>query len=84
MDRPPVSSVEKKWRLFRAWAGGQNIADEYLGPVPKEDRWQDLSFVVRGPAVVPFIELFRSDWLFASNEDLHLHPEAGCSDFAIS
>jgi cardiolipin synthase len=64
----------------RAWAGGQNIADEYIGPGTKNERWKDLSFVVQGPAVIPFMEVFRSDWLFASDEDLHLHPEAVCAN----
>lgn len=64
----------------RAWAGGQNIADEYIGPGTKNERWKDLSFIVQGPAVVPFMEIFRSDWLFAGDEDLHLHPEAVCAN----
>jgi cardiolipin synthase len=47
-------------------AGGTNIGREYMGPYPDPKRWQDLSFVLEGPAVRFFLEIFRSDWLFAA------------------
>ena len=34
----------------RVFAGGRNLADEYLGPTPNPKRWADLSFVLDGPA----------------------------------
>ena len=57
----------------RVWAGGQNIAGVYIGPRKRKNRWQDLSFVLSGPAVAPFVEIFHSDWLFAAEE--HLEPQ---------
>ncbi len=56
----------------RVWAGGQNIAGVYLGPHKEKSRWHDLSFILQGPAVAPFVEIFHSDWAFAVNE--HLLP----------
>ncbi len=58
----------------RVWAGGQNIACVYIGPHKQENRWQDLSFILQGPAVVPFIEIFISDWFFAADEFLKPRP----------
>jgi cardiolipin synthase len=49
-------------------AGGTNIGLEYIGPTPLPDRWCDMSFVMDGPAVDIYNEVFLSDWLFASGE----------------
>ncbi|MCH2162202.1 MAG: phospholipase D-like domain-containing protein, partial [Phycisphaerales bacterium] len=54
----------------RVFAGGTNIASEYLGPTPKADRWKDLSFVLEGPAVTHYCEIFCSDWAYAADENL--------------
>ncbi len=54
----------------RAIAGGMNIAEEYMGPTPLATRWRDLAFVVQGPAVVTYDQIFRADWEFASGEKL--------------
>lgn len=64
------------------WAGGQNIAKEYIGPRPQLKRWKDLSYTIQGPTVLPFVEIFHSDWLFASEEELQLHPESTCTNSA--
>ncbi len=53
-----------------AMAGGTNIAEEYIGPSPKPGRWLDLSFVLEGPEVGMYSEIFRLDWEFASGETL--------------
>ena len=58
----------------RAWAGGMNVAHEYLGPTPDAARWRDLAFRLDGPAVATYAALFRSDWAFASRAAL---PHAG-------
>ena len=42
-----------------AWAGGRNIGAGYLTPGP--DEWRDLSFVVTGPVVHRYAEVFASD-----------------------
>ncbi len=52
----------------RVIAGGTNVASEYIGPVPRPDRWRDLAFFLEGPAVAHYAEIFRSDWHFAAGE----------------
>jgi cardiolipin synthase len=47
-----------------------NLSGEYMGPTPDPKRWRDLSLVLTGPAVSELAELFRSDWKFATGEDL--------------
>ena len=54
----------------KVFAGGTNIASEYLGPTPLADRWKDLSFVLEGPSVVNYCEIFCSDWAYAARENL--------------
>lgn len=51
-------------------AGGTNIAEEYIGPTPKDGRWADLSFLLEGPEVGVYAEIFRLDWEFVSGEVL--------------
>jgi cardiolipin synthase len=53
-----------------AMIGGMNLSGEYMGPAPDPKRWRDLSLVLEGPAVGDLAELFRSDWKFATDEDL--------------
>ncbi len=52
----------------RVLAGGANIASEYMGSDAKTGRWRDLTFVIEGPSVVRFVELFRADWQYASGQ----------------
>ncbi len=54
----------------RVFAGGRNLADEYLGPKPSETRWADFSFVLDGPAAAHYDEIFLSDWEYSSKEKL--------------
>jgi cardiolipin synthase A/B len=54
----------------RVFAGGRNLANEYLGSKPDPSRWADLSFVLDGPAAAHYGEIFRYDWEFASREKL--------------
>jgi cardiolipin synthase len=58
----------------RVIAGGTNIAREYIGPKPFKDRWLDLSFIMEGPAVHFFCEVFNSDWHFSHGKWLELLP----------
>lgn len=46
----------------RVWAGGRNVARQYLGPAPTAGRWYDLSFRIAGPAVEKYVNTFQSDW----------------------
>src|SRR6516162_5760965 len=44
----------------RVFAGGRNLANEYLGSKPNAKRWADLSFVLEGPAVTHYGELLAA------------------------
>ncbi|XPV77919.1 MAG: phospholipase D-like domain-containing protein [Desulfovibrio sp.] len=64
----------------QVFAGGMNLAEDYMSPEPIEGQWKDLSFVLEGPAVWFFLAIFHSNWEFATGEhlpteDLHC-PEA--------
>lgn len=52
----------------QVFAGGRNIADEYLGPTASKQRWADFSFVLSGPAAMHYAEIFGFDWGFATGE----------------
>jgi cardiolipin synthase len=53
-------------------AGGMNISREYMGPVPCNDRWQDILFSIQGPAVFHYREIFTEDWNHTAKEKLEL------------
>jgi len=59
----------------KVMAGGTNIAEEYIGPVPIEGRWKDLSFLLEGPAVAHYTNIFASDWKFATGKSFELSTE---------
>lgn len=54
----------------RAIIGGMNLSGEYMGPAPDPKRWRDLSLMITGPAATDLAGLFRSDWRFATGEEL--------------
>lgn len=54
----------------RAWVGGMNLAEAYMGPNPRADRWTDLAAVVEGPATADLAAVFGADWRFATGRDL--------------
>lgn len=73
----------------RAVMGGMNLADEYMGPEPRPDRWTDVALVLEGPAVAHIHDVFCSDWSFASQDAATPPPEptsllaaqaSGCGD----
>jgi cardiolipin synthase len=49
-----------------AIVGGMNLADEYMGPSAREDRWRDLALILTGEAAHVLDAVFRADWEFAS------------------
>jgi cardiolipin synthase len=69
----------------RAIVGGMNLADEYMGRAPREDRWRDLSLLLVGEAARVLDALFRADWEFASGESLAApsHPKGDGSTFPV-
>jgi cardiolipin synthase A/B len=42
--------------------------------VPRYERWHDLTFSLEGPAVKHYVDLFCSDWAFASGESMAATP----------
>lgn len=50
--------------------GGMNVYREEISPEPLPENWLDLSFLLEGPEAAAYAELFRSDWHYASGEDL--------------
>ena len=61
----------RKLGLFdgeHVFAGGMNVADEYMGPRPLEGRWRDVAGVVSGPIAVDAAALFESDWDFCGGK----------------
>ncbi|MDG2291740.1 MAG: phospholipase D-like domain-containing protein, partial [Phycisphaerales bacterium] len=54
----------------RVFAGGSNLAEEYMGPTPLADRWKDINFLMEGPCVEDYLAIFRSDWQFATRKEL--------------
>ena len=54
--------------------GGMNLASVYMGPTPDPNRWRNLSLFLSGPLIPRLTELFRSDWKFATGEDLTEDP----------
>jgi cardiolipin synthase len=75
-----------------ALTGGMNLAEEYMGPTPDPTRWRDFSLVISGPAVTDLVDLFHSDWKFATGEDIaredglpfHVEPEGTVAQVVAS
>jgi len=51
-----------------AFAGGHNVADEYLGKDPKFGNWRDTHVQIVGPAVLGLQIVFLGDWYWATGE----------------
>lgn len=60
----------------RAYIGGMNLANEYMGPTPDPKRWSDFGMITEGPVVTQMQRVFVSDWNFATNEGLKVSPPA--------
>ena len=52
----------------RAYVGGMNIGDEYLGRSPVFGPWRDTNLEVRGPLVEAIQFAFLEDWFWATGE----------------
>jgi cardiolipin synthase len=62
----------------QAIIGGRNLAKEYLGPTPWDQRFTDFGAVIKGPAVGLITEVFIADWSFATGCDIEtLRNEIG-------
>ena len=65
-----ITVADSHW----AMAGGMNIVSDDMSPEAKPGQWSDLSFVVEGPEAFNYEQVFRSDWLLSSGEDIVLDP----------
>ena len=54
----------------RAMAGGMNITGEDMYAEMGPKSWQDLSFIVEGPAARDLEEVLRADWKFVTGQQL--------------
>ena len=73
--------LHRKIALFdgqAALTGGRNVGNEYLGLRRRQGRfsWQDLSLLVRGPAVADLQRVFLADWYYTTAE--LLDPRVYC------
>ena len=58
----------------RVFAGGMNVAADYMGPGQGVGRWSDLAYLLDGPATATFRDIFRSDWAAAGGSDAPIDP----------
>jgi len=52
----------------KAYVGGLNVSDKYMGEHPKYGFWRDTHVMVQGPSVQGVQLPFISDWFWATNE----------------
>ena len=52
----------------RAWAGGLNVGDEYLGRDPDIGPWRDTHLEVEGPVVQGLQLSFARDWYYGTRD----------------
>lgn len=53
-------------------SGGMNVSKEYLGVKPSKKQWVDMLFRIEGEAVLPYLDIFKADFEFASGETILL------------
>jgi cardiolipin synthase len=56
----------------QVFAGGMNVGMEYMGQSHSAERWTDLAYLLEGPAVGTFRDIFRSDWATAGGSSTKL------------
>jgi len=59
-----------------AMLGGMNLADAYLGPQPKADRWKDVAILIDGAVAGDVRSIFWQDWVFSTREAMDALPPA--------
>jgi cardiolipin synthase len=52
----------------RAFVGGHNVGNEYMGERPPLSPWRDTHIDIRGPAVLELQLAFAEDWYWAAHE----------------
>lgn len=56
----------------RAFIGGLNVGDEYMGRSARFGPWRDTHLTIEGPAVQGIQLIFQEDWYWAAQETLAL------------
>ncbi len=56
----------------KAWIGGHNVGDEYLGKSQKFGHWRDTHIVIEGPAVLSAQISFVEDWFWATGQEVEV------------
>jgi cardiolipin synthase len=62
----------------RAFVGGLNVGDEYLGLKPPLAPWRDTHLELSGPAVADLQRLFAEDWEWITGKQPTLLPTPAC------
>ncbi len=52
-------------------SGGMNLSKDYIHPKTSKHLMKDILFSLKGPAVYRYLEIFSSDWKYASGHDLN-------------
>ncbi|MEA3405280.1 MAG: cardiolipin synthase [Pseudomonadota bacterium] len=51
------------------FTGGMNLSNDYLGDSHSDQpHWKDLLFKIEGPATSHYLNIFKEDWLFATQQ----------------
>jgi cardiolipin synthase len=66
----------------RAFVGGLNVGDEYLGLKPPLAPWRDTHMELRGPAVSDLQQLFSRDWEWITGAAPPMLPAPPCDGHA--
>ncbi|MCW8954115.1 MAG: phospholipase D-like domain-containing protein, partial [Sulfurimonas sp.] len=61
---------------IKVLSGGMNISDDYFGETADKTRWEDMLFLVEGASAEQYFDIFASDWLYASEEQLMFSCDA--------
>lgn len=62
----------------RAFIGGLNVGDEYLGRKPPLAPWRDTQLELQGPAVADLQQLFANDWHWITGAQPPLPAASPC------
>jgi cardiolipin synthase A/B len=68
----------------RAFVGGLNVGDEYLGLKPPLAPWRDTQLELQGPAVADLQQLFADDWQWITGTRPPLLPSPPCDGNATA
>ncbi|MEP6897643.1 MAG: cardiolipin synthase [Rhodanobacter sp.] len=66
----------------RAFVGGLNVGDEYLGRKPPLAPWRDTQLELCGPAIADLQRLFAEDWQWITGMQPSLLPASRCDGTA--